>query len=595
MDLKKFFSELKRREVYKVAIAYGITAWLIAQISGLIATSFEFPSWVMRMIITILIIGFPIALILSWVFEFSSKGIRKTTPLASDDTDENKTLETKLVIGVLVLISILMIGGWWTWQEFGLDKDPPIRNLVVLPFDNYTGNDEYEYFVAGIHSSLIQDIGKIGELTVKSKTTANSFKETDLSIPEIAAELGIDAVVEGSITCMGEDSVCVQIKLIRAFPEEQQLWVHDYRVEKSQILNFYNKVTKQISNEIDIVLTPQEESLLAVTRTVDPEAYDAYLKGHYYYDDGSEESMQKALKYLNSAIEKESDWAPLYSALAQVWMILAQGHVPQEIAGPKIYENIGKALDLDPDLADAHFVNGMMAYLAEWNWDKGEKELLKALAINPNDALSRIFYAQLLSILQRPEEALTQGRLALDLDPLNPLIQALYAALILCLGDCENALVHLEKVVAIDPEHFLANSNIELAAFRCGDYDKVFEAAKYSLPIEEDTFKKIEMIFNEQGFIAAYEEILRQLEIIAHNDYVAPVEMANRYIMVSQLDKAMEWIEKGYELHDPNMPYIATKIYLCDPLFNNPRFIDIVEKMNLPLSDEQNAPTNKHN
>ena len=117
------------------------------------------------MIITILIVGFPIALILSWIFEFSSKGIRKTAPVASDGTDVNKTLETRLVIGVLVLIGLLMIGGWWTWQEFGLDKEPPIRNLVVLPFDNYTGNDEYEYFVAGIHSSLIQDIGKIGELT----------------------------------------------------------------------------------------------------------------------------------------------------------------------------------------------------------------------------------------------------------------------------------------------------------------------------------------------------------------------------------------------------------------------------------------------
>ena len=117
MDLKKFFSELKRREVYKVAIAYGITAWLIAQISGLVSTSFDFPSWVMRMIITILIVGFPIALILSWVFEFSSKGIRKTTPIASNATDENKTMETKLVIGILVLIGLLMVGGWWTWQK----------------------------------------------------------------------------------------------------------------------------------------------------------------------------------------------------------------------------------------------------------------------------------------------------------------------------------------------------------------------------------------------------------------------------------------------------------------------------------------------
>jgi len=584
MDLKKFFSELKRREVYKVAIAYGITAWLIAQISGLISNSFEFPSWVMKMIITILIVGFPIALILSWIFEFSSKGIRKTAPVASDGTDVNKTLETRLVIGVLVLIGLLMIGGWWTWQEFGLDKEPPIRNLVVLPFDNYTGNDEYEYFVAGIHSSLIQDIGKIGELTVKSKTTANSFKETDLSLPEIAAKLGIDAAVEGSITCMGEDSVCVQIRLTRAYPEEQQIWVQDYSVEKSQILNFYNKVAKQISNEINITLTPWEESLLAESKTVNKEAYDDYLKGDFM-DDFNKESMYKALDYLNSAIEKEPDWAPLYSALAGVWVTLAQmGHVPTEIASPKMYENIGKALELDPDLADAHSVNGLIAYLVEWNWDKGEKEFLKALAINPNDAGTRIIYAHLLCILQRPEEALTQGRLALDLDPLNLNTQAFYSAVLDFTGDCENALVHLEKVVAIDPGHVLANNTIASVAFRCGDYNKAFEALKHILPFEKDTIIEIERIFNEQGFIAAQEEILRQSERMAQYDFISPIVMAIRSMRVNQPDKAMEWIEKGYELHDQGIAYIT--VYNFDPLFDNPRFIAIVEKMNLPLPEK---------
>jgi len=564
MDLKKFFSELKRREVYKVAIAYGITAWLIAQISGLISNSFEFPSWVMQMIITILIVGFPIALILSWVFEVSSKGIKKTTPLASDGSDEHKAMETRLVIGILVLIGLLMVGGWWTWQKFGFDKSP--------------------------HSSLIQDIGKIGELTVKSKITANSFKETDLSLPEIADELGI-AAVEGSITCMGEDSVCVQIRLTRAYPEEQQVWVQDYRVEKSQILNFYNKVAKQISNEINITLTPWEESLLAESRTVNKEAYDDYLKGNFL-EDFSKESMYKALDYLNSAIEKEPDWAPLYSALAGVWVTLAQmGHVPTEIASPKMYENIGKALELDPDLTDAHSVNGLIAYLVEWNWDKGEKEYLKALAINPNNAGTRIIYAHLLCILQRPEEALTQGRLALDLDPLNLNTQVFYSAVLEFTGDCENALVHLEKVVAIDPGHVLANNAIVAAAFRCGDYNKAFEALKHILPFEKDTIIEIERIFNEQGFIAANEEILRQSERMAQYDFIAPIVMATRYMRVNQPDKAMEWIEKGYELHDQGIAYIT--VYNFDPLFDNPRFIAIVEKMNLPMPENYQTKKNR--
>ena len=599
MNLKKFFSELKRREVYKVAIAYGITSWLIAQISGLISNSFEFPQWVMQMIITILIIGFPIALILSWVFELTSKGIRKTTPLASDSSDENKMMETRLVIGVLVLISLLMIGGWWTWQEFGFDKDPPIRNLVVLPFDNYTGNDDYEYFVAGIHSSLIQDIGKIGELTVKSKITANSFKETDMSLPEIAAELGIDAAVEGSITCMGEDSVCVQIRLTRAYPEEQQVWVQDYRVEKSQILNFYNKVAKQISNEINITLTPREESLLAESRTVNKEAYDDYLIGNFA-EDFSKESLDKALGHLNSAIEKEPDWAPLYVGLTSVWLSIQQmGNVPTSVSSPKIYENLNKALELDPDLSDAHNLSGLIAHVMEWDWEKSEREYLKALAINPNDAGSRVLYAQLLCVLQRPDEALAQGRLALNLDPLNPVMKSWYGAVVLmAAGDCKTALALAEEITAADPGHYLANNGILLSAFHCKEYDKLIKAERYLLHIynvKEEEMKEIERIFNEQGIVKAYEKIMKYLEDFSSNNRIRPLSMAYRYIIANQPDKAMDWLEKGFEVHDPTMTYIATKMNNYDPLFNNPRFIDIVEKMNLPMSDKQNTPTNNHN
>ncbi len=465
-----------------------------------------------------------------------------------------------------------------------LVKPGSIQSLIILPFDNFTGADSLDYFVSGMHSSLITDMQQISALRVIGKTTANSFKGTDLSLTQIASKLKVDAAVEGAISFFGKDSVCVQIGVIRSKGEEKQLWVEDFRVAKDQILNFYNDVTKQISEEINVVLTPQEEDMLAENRTVNAEAYDAYLKGNYYWDDGSEESMQKALKYMNTAIEKNPDWALLYSARAQIWMALAQnGFESPEITGPKIYEDIDKALELDPDLADAHYVNALMAYLAEWDWVKAEKEFLKALAINPGDVMARIFYGQLLSILQRPDEALAQGKLALEMDPLNPMIPVFYTAILLGVNDCETALSYLEKVKVNDPENVFANYGIELAAFRCGDYDKAFEAVKYILPLEDTVLKDIDSIFNEQGFEMAYKEILRQMEILSQNGYVVPVEMAYRYIMVNQQDKAMDWIEKGYEIRDPNMPYIATGIYLCEPLFNNPRFIDIVEKMNLPL------------
>ncbi len=593
MDLKKFFSELKRREVYKVAIAYGITSWLIAQISGLISNSFEFPSWVMKMIITILIVGFPIALILSWVFEFSSKGIRKTTMVESDDTDGNKTLETRLVIGVLVLISILMIGGWWTWQEFGLDKDPPIRNLVVLPFDNYTGNDEYEYFVAGIHTSLIQDIGRIGELRVKSKTTANSFKETDLSIPEIATELGIDAAVEGSITCIGEDSVCVQVRLIRAFPEEQQLWVQDYRVEKSQILNFYNRVTKQISKEINITLTAQEEGLLAESRTVDKEAYDAYLKGQFYLEKFDKNSIENAIKYFELATEIDPEWADPYAGLTNAWSALSNlYYYPKSVTLPKVYKYLNKALELDPNSAKAHYANASISLWTEWDWEKSEKEFLRSLELNPNNAQCHLDYAHLLMILRRNDEAVQQANIGLELDPLKPVVLVLYGIVMQNDYDYESAILHFEKAISIDPNYGFAVailSHIQmLAAYKNGDYKKWIELWDKKVGgfghWNDEGRTAVLKAFHERGHIAAIEEMFKMNEKYGNECLMSDGIKAIRYIKLGEYDKAMDYIEQSYENRDT--PYITTNMNYYEQLKDNPRYIELLRKMNYLFEDQ---------
>ena len=195
-----------------------------------------------------------------------------------------------------------------------------------------------------------------------------------------------------------------------------------------------------------IELTPEEERLLAKSGIVDRDAYDAYLIGLYYLEDADKESLMKAWDYLNRAVEKDPDWAPLYTGLTLVWASIAQmGFESPEVAGPKIFENLNKALELDPDNSDSRFISGEMAFLAEWDWEKSEKELLKALAINPSNAIARVIYAQLLSSLQRPGEALMQANMAIDLDPKNPMLQIQYAAVLLCLGDCENALIQVRK------------------------------------------------------------------------------------------------------------------------------------------------------
>jgi tetratricopeptide (TPR) repeat protein len=242
-------------------------------------------------------------------------------------------------------------------------------------------------------------------------------------------------------------------------------------------------------------------------------------------------------------------------------------------------------LELDPDLTEAHYFNAMIAHLVEWNWEKSEKEFLKALAINPNNALCRLMYAQLLLILDRDDESFAQRELAIRLDPLNFMTKLLYIGTLVQAGDCKTSSSLMEEALATNPEDININQMLEIAAYKCKDYDKVIKAVKYVLPvtINENDFKDIERIYSKSGIVKAYEEIIKHLEKYAENNYIGFSEMAIRYIIANQPDKAMDWIEKGFELHDPIMTYITRTARLFEPLFGNPRFIAICKKMNLSL------------
>jgi tetratricopeptide (TPR) repeat protein len=262
------------------------------------------------------------------------------------------------------------------------------------------------------------------------------------------------------------------------------------------------------------------------------------------------------------------------------------GFVAPEIAGPMIAENLQTALDLDPDFASSHYAQALIAVWMEWNWEKGEKEFLKALELNPNDAMSRIYYSHLLMILQNKEEALSMGQQAVDLDPLNPLILGLYAV-VLSYGDqWEEAHAHAEKAIAIDPFNYLANVALEPVSYQIGDKKGLLKSARFCLPFEEEDFISIEKISEEEGIEAAYKEIVSQLEVLMQSGFILPMHMAARYSHLNQYDKALNQLELGFEVHDQNMPYMACGYGKMDSLYTNPRFLAIMEELNLPMPVE---------
>ena len=583
--LSRLWQELKRRKVIYVITVYASAAFVIIELVNNLTEPLNLPESLATIVIIVLATGFPFAAILSWIYDLTGEGIERTQPLdTSDDSHKEKAVKSHSAWKIATYISFVVIIGLVTLNLVGSKgtlRAGDIQSMVILPFGNLTGDDQLDPLVSSMHSMLITDVGRLDALRVKGKTTSDTYANSGMSAIEIAEKENVQAVMETDVLCLGTDSVCIVFRLLSTLREEEQLWVYEYREHKSQFLNLYNEVTKQVAEGAMIEISPDEERLLARSKTIRRETFDNYLMGQSLVGDGSREALFKARDYLNRAIETDPDYAPLYSALASVWSgIAGMDYESPEIARQKASEYIDKALELDPDNAYSH---GVIAFYAHqnWEWEKAEMEFLKAVASDPNDAQTRALYAQLLACLQRQEEAVFQAQLAIELDPQNPLVQ-IYSTVALSInGDYEAALAIGEKIVE-ESEHFMAYVLIELTAFLCGEYDKVMEAAKRTLPVKGVDFSIVERIYGERGFIAAYEEALRQLEVIAQNQSTEPVEMAYRYMMADQPEKALEWLEKGYESKSPIMPYIAIPAFAFEPLFGHPRFLAILDKMNLP-------------
>ena len=250
-----------------------------------------------------------------------------------------------------------------------------------------------------------------------------------------------------------------------------------------------------------------------------------------------------------------------------------------------MYKNLSKALELDPNSANSYYVSAVISVWTEWNWEKAEKEFLRALELNPNNALCRVFYAHLLMSLKRTDEASVQRNLALELDPMRPFILALCAVVMIDEGDYQAAITQLEKAVSIRPDHYFALGILEIAYFLNEDYEQAFDIMKtfISLNLGEEFAIIAQKTFDEKGYFAVVELLIEAHEKASQDSYQPPLMLADLYMKANNHDKALDWIEKGYEIHGPDMPYIATGIFPYAPLYGNPRFVVIIEKMNLPL------------
>ena len=457
-----------------------------------------------------------------------------------------------------------------------------IESLAVLPFDNYTGDAQQDFMVAGIHDNLITAISRIGSLRVISKTSTLGYKNSTKPIAEIAKELRVDAIIEGSVS-KSDNNILLNLQLIRAFPEEDHIWAEIYDRPIEDIFSLFNEITQTISEKIELLLTPKESNRLSRVDRVNPEAYQAYLRGKFHVEKMSYEALEISMEYLEKAIAIDPTFAPAHAAVAFSLMTQVQmGYVSPPEAMPRIYSSIHRSLSLDPNLSEAHLAKAASHAWVEWNWEQSEVEFLKALDIDGNNSVSLAYYGHVLMLLKRYEEAIEQVYKALEIDPNNALVQLLSAKVFYGDGQFEKALGLAKKSFRIDPNNRSLLRNMDMIFCALGDYEQSVESQKRLLNRDSGSLSALEQGFADGDYKKAMLSLAVAREKLSHKRFVPPVWIAIAYNRAGKHEDAIRWLERGLQIHDQDMPYIFI-MHEFEQLRQDKRFQKIAEKIGVPL------------
>jgi TolB-like protein/Tfp pilus assembly protein PilF len=459
-----------------------------------------------------------------------------------------------------------------------------IHSIAVLPLENLTGDPGKEFFVDAATDELIGQLAQIGAWRVISRRSVMQYKGVKKPLLEIARELNVDAVVEGTVH-RADDNVRIRVQLIEALREERNLWTQTYDRAMTDVLVMYGEMARAIADKIRVKLTPQEETNLASTRQVNPEAYEAYIKGRFHWYKLTPQNLDTALQYFELAREKDPNYALAYAGIALVWVgRQQQGLVPHSEAAPRAKAAALKALELDNTLAEVHHLLAGIRAWVEWDWEGGETEYRRAIELNPNYPDPRAHYSHFLYMMKRPEEAMEQIERALELDPFTALFRAIYAMDLMFARRYDDAIKHLRETLRTAPNDWTALSTLRSAYHQKGMYEEALEIWKKSYAAKGDREAEEALMrgYAEAGYSGALSRVAEMLIARSRTTYVTSWQIGTLYTRAGKNDEALEWLKKAYEEHDGNMPYISV-----DPIFDglrdDLRFQDLLQRMNLPV------------
>jgi len=485
-----------------------------------------------------------------------------------------------LVVSVL-LVAVLAYMGFIRRQRPPVA--PTITSIAVLPFQNLSGDPAQEYFVDGMTDALIGDLAKIRALRVISRTSAMNYKATNRSLPEIAKELGVDAVVEGTVQRSG-DRVHVRAQLIHA-ASDSHLWVAEYDRDLGDVLDLQSEVAQAIAGEIRVKITAGEQKLLTSRRSIARQGVDNYLQGRYFLNRRSEPDMRKAIGYFENAIASDPNYAQAYAGLADCYNQLGTalvGVMPPLEARRTAETAARKALEIDSELAEAHAALGYVNFF-NWNWITGEEELKRSIELNPNYASAHSHYALYLVARERTDEALAEINRAQELDPLSLSISSSRGFVLLNAHRYDEAIDQLRRVIAIDPNHYQANWFLAFTYLANRQIDQSIITAEKAVAVSgraPAALGVLGLAYGNAGRKREANQVLNELQQVQKQRYVTPMALTLVYMGLGNKDQAFAWLEKAYEERSNHIAFFKVNPTI-DPLRSDPRFNALLRKIGL--------------
>jgi adenylate cyclase len=592
MNFKKYIEELKRRNVFKAAIAYLIMAWVVIQVSSIVLNGFGAPTYIFKIIVFIISIAFPFWLVFAWVYEITPEGLKKTPDIDQQLTELPQTknrLNKVIIISLSVVVIFLLLNQSWS---FFTNKNPNKKNdvaietteksIVVLPFLNLSNNKSQDYLAEGITDAINVELSKRDSIRVISRTSAMSYKDENILLSDIAKELDVDYLLEGSILS-DADSIRIMVQLIKSYPREKHIWSRSYKEKFENILQLVDRVSTEIADEITAFVQPNQ--LKAHKYKVDAKAYELYLRGRYLMNLETYKSVNSAIEYLNKSIKLDTSYAPAYATLAESYILLNKfySNHDEKKRNTKIARAaIDKALLLDNTLGAAYITKGKIAEKCDWNWEEMRKMAEIGLKLDPNNANGHMLLSNYYLVINEFNKAIKEALLAEKLDPLNPMIGSLVADRYYLAHDYEKAIVQYKKVLELFPNYGFAWEGLGYVQYFLGQKEEAINSWKMLQEIMGNESAAINFTFAgnaEQSFRLWLAKAKSKPLSYTSN----PTVLAQVHMFLNEKDEALDYLELAYEIHDDELPIMLQRPNFHE-LQKEHRFKALVHKTGIILN-----------